>query len=238
MQVMRRWWWRLKWMRRRIVAPALHERSAADHLEAGLTPGWGAKTDLQRSLLTSLDQLFVQAACLEPILLLKVREWALSSGGCFPCRLSPVCVTYVRWPGEGAEAPGEFKWCALKSAQRAIEKVIRSYGQDASRLVDVCRQSIVFEDMRGVAACLGAIAADPDVALLRVKNRLDPAHDAIPSGGYRDVNLNLRFTTASAALLGVEAHVCEVQLVLLRIAELKREDGHARYVTGRNLRAE
>ncbi len=64
--------------------------------------------------------------------------------------------------------------------------------QDVSRLVDLCRQSIVFESPGGVAACLAAIAADPTVALCRVKNRLDPKYDAAKSAGYRDVGLNLR----------------------------------------------
>ena len=41
--------------------------------------------------------------------------------------------------------------------------------QDPSLLVDLCRQSIVFEDVAGVAACLRAISEDPDVTILRVK---------------------------------------------------------------------
>ena len=44
--------------------------------------------------------------------------------------------------------------------------------------MDLCRQSIVFEDVAGVAACLVALRADPDARVLRVKNRLDPAYDA------------------------------------------------------------
>ena len=93
--------------------------------------------------------------------------------------------------------------------------------QDPSRLVDVCRQSIVFENASDLAACLAVIAADPDVAVARVKNRLDPAHNASPSAGYRSVALNLRLISAEARLLGIEAHVAEVQLLLREFAELK-----------------
>ena len=53
-------------------------------------------------------------------------------------------------------------------------------GQDASRLVDICRQSIVFDTAGGVAACLRAVAAGREAAaLLRVKNwrRLARARD-------------------------------------------------------------
>ena len=62
---------------------------------------------------------------------------------------------------------------------------MRSYGGDVSRLTDVCRQSLVFKDLAGVASCLRSIAQDPEVAVLRVKNRLDPSYDARTSAGYR-----------------------------------------------------
>jgi hypothetical protein len=64
-------------------------------------------------------------------------------------------------------------------------QVVRSYGGDVSRLTDVCRQSIIFDGPAGVAACLRAVAADPEAVVLRVKNRLDPAYDARSSAGYR-----------------------------------------------------
>ncbi len=52
-----------------------------------------------------------------------------------------------------------------------------------SRLVDVCRQSLVFRDPAGLAQCLRAIRADPDVVAVRIKNRLDPAFDSAVSAG-------------------------------------------------------
>ena len=56
---------------------------------------------------------------------------------------------------------------------------------------------------------------------MRVKNRLDPAHDAAASGGYRDVGLNLRLDSDKTRQLGVDGHVCEVQLLLLQFAEIR-----------------
>ena len=94
-------------------------------------------------------------------------------------------------------------------------------GQDVSRLVDLCRQSIVFESVGDVTACLAAIRADPEVVVLRVKNRLDPGYDSAASAGYRDVALNIRLVGPEACSLGVETHVCELQLILRPIAELK-----------------
>ena len=37
-----------------------------------------------------------------------------------------------------------------------------------SRLLDVCRQCIVFEDLAGLAACLDALAGDPDIVVVQV----------------------------------------------------------------------
>jgi hypothetical protein len=88
-------------------------------------------------------------------------------------------------------------------------------------LVDLCRQSIVFENAAGVAACLAAVRADKEVLVLRVKNRLDPTYDSTASAGYRDVALNLRIASNVTEELGIEMHVCEVQLLLLPFAELK-----------------
>jgi hypothetical protein len=93
--------------------------------------------------------------------------------------------------------------------------------QDVSRLVDVCRQSIVFDDMSGLVDCFAMITADPDVSIIRVKNRLDPRYDSVESAGYRSVAINLRVITAETELLGVETHVAEVQLLLRSFAELK-----------------
>jgi hypothetical protein len=104
----------------------------------------------------------------------------------------------------------------------------RGRGQDASRLVDICRQSIVFDTAAGMTACLRAIAADREAALLRVKNRLARGYDARLSAGYRDVALNLVLSTREARELGVENHVCELQLVLRPFADLKVRERHLR----------
>ena len=93
--------------------------------------------------------------------------------------------------------------------------------QDVSRLVDLCRQSIIFEDIIDIAACLRAIGNDPDVRIVRIKNRLDPVYHASASAGYRDVVLNIRINNDQTAAMGIHGHVCEVQLLPRLIAELK-----------------
>ncbi len=183
-----------------------------------------------------------QAHRVNPILLAKVQEWALASGGCFPV-IPPDCPSArpefmryadVRW-GELVHC---IKWGCVKTAQRAQEKVQRSYAGDVSRLVDLCRQSIIFESPCDISTCLADIAADPAVSLVRIKNRLDPQYDAARSAGYRDVAINLRMVGPEARNLNLDEHVCEVQLILKAFAELKSDSGHSRYVTFRNLRGE
>jgi hypothetical protein len=90
-----------------------------------------------------------------------------------------------------------------------------------SRLLDICRQSIYFESIAGVLACLAAIHSDPDVMISRIKNRFEPNLDSDASAGYRNLAVNLRIVTNDARLLGVEMHICEVQLLLLHMAAIK-----------------
>jgi hypothetical protein len=172
-----------------------------------------------------LDQLFAQAKGLDPFLRAKVCEWASMS-----CALLPVAlrghestVEYKQW-SEIAETPrlhASIKWARPKARQRAVEKLFRSYNFDVSRLLDCCRQSLYFETIGGLLICLQTINSDPSVQVLRMHNKLRPTYDATATAGYRDVLVNLRVKTEEAALLGVDWHVCEVQLVLLEFAKAK-----------------
>jgi hypothetical protein len=90
--------------------------------------------------------------------------------------------------------------------------------QDASRLVDLCRQSLIFDDVAGLRGCLAAIACDPEVHVVRVKNRFAAATSGSAAGsgpgagGYRDVLVNLCLRTPDAVRLGADNHVCEMQV--------------------------
>ena len=83
--------------------------------------------------------------------------------------------------------------------------------QDAARLVDLCRQSLVVDDVAGLRRCLAALARDPEARVLRVKNRLAGPGSA-GAGGYRDVLVNLRLATPESRRLGADGHVCELQV--------------------------
>eukprot|EP00960_Hanusia_phi_P077729 768734-Hanusia_phi.AAC.1 len=122
------------------------------------------------------------------------------------------------------------KWASLKSVDRAIEKLARSYDFNVCRLVDIVRQCIVFEDLEDLTRCLHALTADERVEVLRVKNRFDESYDPRQSGGYRDVCLNVRVVTERTKRLGVAGHVCELVLAMRDIYAVKHEAEHARYL--------
>jgi hypothetical protein len=78
----------------------------------------------------SLDQLFVQAMCLSPVLISKVQAWALASGGCFPCaRVGGSGGSFVRWADAARDSGIPIRWASVKSHHRAIEKIVRVYAQ-------------------------------------------------------------------------------------------------------------
>jgi hypothetical protein len=53
------------------------------------------------------------------------------------------------------------RWATVKQPRRAVEKAVRCYGRDPGRLLDLCRQTILFATLDDVAACLRAILDDP-----------------------------------------------------------------------------
>ncbi len=84
------------------------------------------------------------------------------------------------------------------------------YVQDVSMLVDLCRQSIVFDEISDIATCLQTITNDTETIVIRVKNRLDLSYDSSISAGYRDVALNLQIVNKESIELGAETHVSSI----------------------------
>jgi hypothetical protein len=75
--------------------------------------------------------------------------------------------------------------------------------------------------MLSLAECLRVIRLDQEASVVRIKNRLDPAYNSQLSAGYRDVALNMTLASDQTLAMGLEAHVCEVQLILLPTYQLK-----------------
>jgi len=122
----------------------------------------------------------------------------------------------------------------MKRHGRTFEKLFRAYENKPSRLLDVSRHTLVFENMTTLTNCLGIIVTDDNVRVERLKNRLSTSYNSDETAGYRDVCINLRLVNKTATGLCVELHVCEVQLLVKSFAQLKTAEGHKRYVIARN----
>ncbi len=218
--------------------------AAGQGLEAGLgfvSEGLQGQPEDRRTLLgkedstQSLDLLYAQAMMLNPIFQNKVQQIALASSGFFNATLSsdrnessisftPAC----DWHRKGV----------LKRVDRVIEKVVRSYTGDVSRVSDIVRQCIVFDTVHDICEAIRVLGADPEIQVMRIKNRMSPSYDARQSIGYRDVLLNMCIDLPLTRELGLFKHVCELQLILKSFVRHKTFEGHKRYVEFRNRRCE
>ena len=166
------------------------------------------------------------------LLMFKVRQWGVRNAG--RCRVEGSS-EFMLWDDIRSQRMEErVKVAVLKNSERAVEKVIRAYKGKVARLCDVCRESLYFERLEQLVDCLNEIRMDPDVVLLSVKNRYSEDYVDMKTAGYRDLNVNLRIETEESEAMGVQLHICELQLILTEFARLKTDDGHRRYVAYRN----
>ena len=128
--------------------------------------------------------------------------------------------------------------CSVKRRTRAIEKLFRSYSGDARWLIDLVRAGVTFRTLDAMRHYLRCIRNDARVAILQIKNRFRLDYDSGMSAGYRNLSISLLVVDELTMRLGVDAHVCELQLGLEEIDSLKNDQGHHNYVTWRNARAE
>ena len=94
----------------------------------------------------SLDQLFNQAAALDPFLRRKALALALGADGRLPIAVNlegSEALSYQR-ARELAESDsaGRIRWAGLKPTERALEKLLRCYDCEVARLLDCCRQAV------------------------------------------------------------------------------------------------
>merc|ERR1711918_88400 len=68
------------------------------------------------------------------------------------------------------------------------------------------RGKIIFLDLDHLLLGLKSVLSDPEITVLRIKNRLDPRYEATDTGGYRDLLMNVQ--------IGSNTHICEIQLHL------------------------
>jgi hypothetical protein len=166
--------------------------------DAAKTPPKSSGGDAPQQETADLDALYAAAAVADPELRGITQDVAAMTGG-----------TPVYPPG-------------LKGRERATQKIEADYGGDPSRLLDLSRASIEFEDVAGLRRALGELEARG--VIVRTKDRFENP----TAGGYRDVMLNVRMSNG---------HICELQLHLKQILEVKMGPGHAIYEQIRDIEA-
>ena len=115
----------------------------------------------------------------------------------------------------------------LKGYARAISKALTKYASDFSRITDLARMTFKCQTLRQVRDVLFTLSELELWELMSVTNRLNPAYDADPFGGYRDMLLNVRH--------GQLRHIAEVQITLEPLLDVKTSGGHEAYRLAREL---
>jgi hypothetical protein len=111
----------------------------------------------------------------------------------------------------------------LKGRARAQEKIDTEYGGDASRLTDLARSSIEYKKLDDVYKGLESLKGQYEI--VKIKDRFQNP----TAGGYRDILLTVRMSNG---------HICEVQLHLEQVLEVKGGPGHAIYEQLRSIEAQ
>lgn len=106
---------------------------------------------------------------------------------------------------------------AIKSYERAAQKVAIKFDGDASRLTDLARASIVADDIHSLMTAFESLSHN--VQIVQVKNRFT----APKMSGYRDLNLLVKLPQTGM--------IAEVQLHLKTISEIKNGEEHQVYET-------
>jgi hypothetical protein len=179
----------------------------------------------------SLDQLLVQATGLQPMLSrmatrLADRVRSKQSGR----------AKEQDEQGQNVQQPLP----AAKSLNRVIEKLLRVYHGKVSCLLDLCRDRIVLESVTELEKVLRELHRDPSVVIVRIKNYMHTHYDGTDTAGFRCIVVNLRIDTPLTRMLGIELHVCELQLMLRDVYEAvcspSYSEMHVRYQVLRNFR--
>ena len=155
-----------------------------------------------------------------------ILKWGVTSNGQLHAHTGQDG-SYVKAKDALAEGGKQVRWAPVKRRTRVVEKAIRVHGGDLSRVTDIVRECLIFDEVGDIALCLQEIVKDQSVEVVRIKNRLHHSFDAESTAGYRDVLINLR-------MLSMSWKVVEVQLILKQFDALKSKDGHRRYVAYRN----
>jgi hypothetical protein len=73
----------------------------------------------------------------------------------------------------------------IKPPARAVEKAVVCYGGDVSRVTDICRGRILFDNVADLAACIDLLWSDSRVRIVWLQNGLSPFVHPREGGCFR-----------------------------------------------------
>ena len=112
----------------------------------------------------------------------------------------------------------------VKTKERTIYKSALKYNGDTTECHDKIRCTVEVKTLADAAEVAEALVKlRPTFLIVTVKNRFDPDYDALPIGGYRDMQFSglIKLDQASGRSTGVEYAWCEVQLNTTPMIKLK-----------------
>lgn len=113
----------------------------------------------------------------------------------------------------------ELSW-GLKKLLRVKKKLVEKYDQQANRVTDIARTSLVFGSLKALRKGLDYLLENYEDDCTIIKNRF-----VSPTNGYVDVLVNCF----------VEKHLCEIQFHISAVYRVKGESGHNAYKWFRRL---
>ncbi len=110
-------------------SPKFQLTNLMPQIKCSTTPNGQLAYPYKLQYVNNLDQLYVQATCMHPVLIRKVSDWASKSRGLASVPASHGPHQWISYADLDVNKREHIKWCKLKSVQRAVEKAVRSYGQ-------------------------------------------------------------------------------------------------------------
>jgi len=198
----------------------------------------GCPSPSEQGAVNCLDQLYFQAAVVAPMFVAKVQQWAsVSAGSILAKPRAALC------PGEGVDAralvrQGEaakqarLDWAPLRDPEQAIHDAIQKFDGDASRVVNLVHQVIVFDHARDQLRCLQGLCDDWDVNVVEVINRQAVTNE---TDEYIKpcIKVYVTLNTPCAQDLVVSGHVCQLELILKEMWDIFDPPTEDRYRTYR-----
>jgi hypothetical protein len=131
---------------------------------------------------------------------------------------------------------GLFQFGGIKGVQQCMDKIDNIYGGSVSRLIDICRERIVFEHVSDLASCLEHLANDPMITVMRIKSSMGASDDKKSSMNiFAQVAVNIKIDNEQTRRLCVHHHVCEILLQVKSMARLLDDETVMRYRFAKNV---